>query len=165
MFVYGKYERYIDGDTEWVGWTTDRQTALTVASALAERDVVGVLMPLHPNGTIGERELFHAKPKPYTGPIERARVCMTSKDPGSFHRLPIDCLRPNGPWEDDINEWFEFRIVATSEHPSYDHYINSRKPTDEGYWSCRCGEWQDIEGTPEKVAELVAKYPYSPSTT
>lgn len=147
IYVYGKRESY--QEDEWQGWTSDYDEACRQAESYIERYVDGVIMKLADDGQI-EYESHPYVPTPYEGPLARARVQMIT--PRSIHRTPIDCAKPrlypltlDHPW----------RIVANSILPSPDTPL---PPMKDWPMPCFCGDWQEIEGSPEAIAEMVAKY-------
>lgn len=126
-------------------WFKDRDDAerWIVENPPGENDPLA-LVELLDDGTTGDPDWFTHVPEPYRGPLVRARVDMAS-DPTCFHRVPIDCLRPNGAAA--LTEDTRWRVVATG-------YEGDRQG-----FACICGPWQEIEGSPEAVAELVERYP------
>lgn len=146
LYVYGKGLRWEDSD-EWIGWCDTAEEAEVRINGYIDRDTLGVILTLNDDGTV-EREYHEHVPTPYNGPTVRARVQFMNK-PGCFHRTPIDCASPR-PWL-ELTEDRLWRVVATSVVPEGQR--EAEQP-----WDCRCGEWQEIEGAPDAVAKMVAKY-------
>lgn len=146
MYVYGKARSY--EEIEWLGWTDDHDAAIAEAESHKQRYCDGVVMTLAPDGVLST-EVYSRVPKPHTGPLARARVNYMNS-PGGAHRIPVDCARP---YLADLTEDEPWRVIATEVMPSLD----APEPGDFG--ACRCGAWQEIEGEPNAVAEMVRKYP------
>lgn len=146
VYVYGK--AWCHEEAVWLGWTADADKAAAQADSYRERYVDGAVMTLADDGSV-EITMHHRVPQPYTGPTVRARVSYMNQ-PGYAHRVPVDCARPHLYELDEDHLW---RVVGTSVMPT----IDSPEPSD--FWTCRCGEWQEIEGEPNAVAEMVAKHP------
>lgn len=89
------------------------------------------------------------EPERYYGPLVRARV-QFMKLPGHDHRVPIDCARPQPDFELTVEA--PWRVVATSCCGG-----ETWHQTDE-FCFCHCGDWQEIEGNPDAVAEMVERY-------
>lgn len=145
-YVYGKAEAY--DETEWLGWTTDHNAAVAEAESHKARYTIGEIMILNDDGTI-TFDYFRRVPEPYTGPTVRAKVSYMDED-GCCHRIPIDCARP-ASWH-GLDEDHLWRVVATSVMAN-----DNDEPAE--FSTCRCGTWQEIEGEPNAVAEMVAKHP------
>lgn len=147
IYVYGKRPSY--EETDWIGWTEDATEAAKRAEAVKDRYNDGVVMTLAPGGQIDYG--FHSYvPEPYTGPVVRARVQFMIRD-GCVHRVPVDCAYPV-PYEEKLDADHLWRVVGTSVMPTAD------TPKPDGFSTCLCGDWQDIEGEPNAIAEMVAKY-------
>jgi len=107
----------------------------------SEYETIG-LWKLLDDGTVEHVEWYQHVPEPYRGELIRARVSMMNK-PGYYHRVPIDCARPrpdmplteNDPW----------RVIANSCCGTESYH--------DGF-TCHCGDWQEVEGSPEAVAKL-----------
>lgn len=150
IYVYGKADHY-DPD-QWLGWTDDHATAEREAESHEARYTDGRMMTLHDDGTV-TIDAYVRVPEPYTGPLARARVNYMNT-PGSVHRYGPDCARPHNS---ELNEDHLWRVIGTSVMPNIDSPIP--RPLDGHMSVCLCGAWQDIEGEPNAVAEMVAKYP------
>lgn len=110
------------------------------------------LYELLPDGEIGEASFMHFEPEVYRGPLLKARIDWLAGN-RYVHRVPIDCATPS---DRTLYEDYPLRVVANSLYPDASAYRDAGW----GGMSCQCGEWQDIEGSPEKVEEMVAKYPH-----
>ncbi|NBW15564.1 MAG: hypothetical protein EBR82_47020 [Caulobacteraceae bacterium] len=149
-YLWGRDE---DRYTEWLGWTSGKEAAEVNANSQVERYVFGAVMALHEDGSVGQIEWHQHRPEPYRGPVVQAFI--NSNQPGRFHRVPVDCVTiwSAGGNNYELTEDHPYRFIQTSEAATFDECM--ALPWDR----CRCGEWQLIEGAPDKVAELVAKFP------
>lgn len=137
---------------ELMAWFTDRDTAerWVLDNPPSEYEWL-YLYALAEHGVIEEVEAFQHISEKYRGPLVRAKVkTRRNGDGGGYlHRVPIDCSRPHWPHHE-----------LTEDHPMW-VVANSCCGTDhqhagEDYWQCHCGEWIEVEGSPERVAEFVA---------
>lgn len=156
VYVWGTFpDDYSGEDTDWHGWTTDLEQARLLLHGRLERYVAGQIMTLGDDGTV-DIDTVRMEPDPYKGPLARARISIRSRDDGmvTVHRHGIDCMkpRPNEP----LDEWYLWRCVATSFSPDGEYWPHTDDP-----FACICGTWQDIEGEPNAVAEMAAKYPHN----
>lgn len=152
IYVYGKAEEF--QEEEWIGWTTDPDEASRLARSYVEKYTCGFVLTLIDGGTVAF-DYFHYEPEPYTGPTVQAKVDYMGA-PGC-HRIPIDCANPRVSSRQPLTRDHPWRCVATSVMPTPDSPEPSRPFTEPQ--TCLCGDWQEIEGSPEAVAEMVAKYP------
>lgn len=93
----------------------------------------------------GEREWFEYVPDRYYGPTVTAKVVLCPDAGDSMrcvHRMPIDCIQACPDAELTV-DW-PYRILEAHTRSAI----------------CNCQGWQLVEGSPEKIAELVAEYPY-----
>lgn len=115
-----------------------------------------MLYALRDDGSIEHLDSYRHVPEPYRGPLVRARLNVAAQPDYArcaIHRAPIECWTPRPDRE--LTEDYPVRVVANG-------YI---APPDASFMACRCGPWQEIEGSPERVAELVAKFPFGVSQT
>lgn len=118
------------------------------------------LYALMPDGSIEDLDIYEHVPERYVGPIVQTRVDVSHyfNDHPYMHRVPIDCARahPDMPLTED-NLWRIVRTSTTDNPPqptSYTEFNGMRFPN----MQCICGTWWDIEGAPDAVANIVAKY-------
>ena len=145
------YTRY----SELIGWraTLDEAQRWCLQNAPTDEYAYLNIYELAPNGDIECVESHQHRPEIYRGPLVRARINREGFGT-SFHRVPIDCWIPRHVAR-DLYEDQPFRVVATSTMPDgYDSTVY-----DASWLACLCGEWQEIEGAPDTVAELVARFP------
>lgn len=131
-------------------WFTTKAEAVAYCEAHRPKKWYGdelELVKLKANGKTKVVDYFGFVPVPYTGPLVKARIDVCS-GPG-VHRVPIECWRPHP--DDTPYEHTPFRVTANG-------YV--KREGDE-FFTCQCGPWQDIEGSPEKVKELTERYPWA----
>lgn len=109
------------------------------------------LTELLDDGAIGDDcEWVEYVPDRYYGPTVTAKIDLaqhTINHPGYAHRVPIDCIQAYPEFELTVDQ--QYRILEAH--------------TTSGV--CNCAGWQLVEGSPEKIAELVAEYPHEETSS
>lgn len=154
-----RYSDYQDQER----WFPTETQAIEYAATLPDINHVAAITKLLPGGTV-DFDYIQWTPEPYTGPLKRALISVPLNDKlgrGFVHREGVDCCYPtrfNDSAETPaVDEEHPYWVVRT-EHGATWEEVDAKFKGDH-LWDCRCGTWQEIEGTPDKVDELVNKYP------
>lgn len=136
-------------------WTPTMGEARALGSVWADKYHDVVIVEFNDDGSVTEHSV-RWQPTPYVGPTKRARITGDK----SFHRTPIDCVLPWRYTEDEpsptLHEGQRYWVVR-NEHGSTRREVREAFSGDP--WACQCGAWQEIEGIPVVVNEMVAKFP------
>ncbi len=160
--VVNRYRRYSD-DEDHDRWFPNEEEARTYAETLVDINHGAQITKLLPGGEV---DWYHVTwtPEPYSGPLKRAFISVPLNDKaghGCVHREGVDCVYPTRFNDQadppEVNEEHPYWIVRTEHGATWEEVHGKFKGPD--LWVCRCGTWQEIEGTPEKVDELSEKYP------
>lgn len=152
-YIVGKYEQY--RDEELIGWTSDIEEAQRSANAVVTKHTDGFVLQLVDDGTIECVHTYTHEPRPYQGPLSRAKVQLMPRQSGMVHRTPIDCATPTWPHHREVNEDFPFYVESSSVYSDFDAY-DANIPRG---FDCVCGDWQIIVGLPDAVAKMVTERP------